>query len=298
MAVYSDKNRLKLAKWVKYAIFANIIIVILAIVNLYLTLPPGEIAIEAGKSFFPTLVYFAVAVMVYEKLQKPEDTGWRDLAEIIGSAQVFFTSLSVLVILGAGVFGFYTGMASCPNGEFKGDDGVCYPTGTVKCDCGGHMYCQANGECINDKWAEKCPTGYFRGDNGLCYKEGLVKCSCGEFSYCEAGGECYNNQWLKKCENGEFRGDDGVCYPIGSVKCNCGRNTYCEPGGECINNVWTVKCPTGYFRGDDSACYPPDAVKCNCGGYSYCVAGGKCCNGQWIMCPSGTYLGSNCMCYR
>jgi hypothetical protein len=298
MAVYSDKNRLKLAKWLKYAIIVSISINILAAIFLVIEYGSSEASTQIGKSFIPTLFGLVIAYAVYEKLQKPDDDNWRKLAEILGSIQVFFIFLIALFFLGVLVFGIFTGIASCPTGEFKGDDGVCYPNGTVKCNCGGHMYCEADGECINDKWTEKCPTGYFRGDNGACYKEGLVKCNCGGFSYCEADGECYNNQWLEKCEIGEFRGDDGVCYPIGSVKCNCGRYTYCVPGGECINNVWSVKCPIGYFRGDDGACYPPGTVKCNCGGYTYCVAGGKCCNGQWIMCPSGTYLGSDCFCYR
>ena len=126
---------------------------------------------------------------------------------------------------------------------------------------------------------------------------GCTSPNCGN-SFCSPPNDCCNEICMQPCPNGYSRDSDCTCYPNDSVKCDCGGFTHCEAGGECINNKWVEKCPSGYFRGDDGSCYPVGSVKCNCGGFTYCEAGGTCCNNVWTKCPSGYYLGLDCVCRR
>jgi hypothetical protein len=87
-------------------------------------------------------------------------------------------------------------LIKCPAGYFRGVDSSCYPTGSVRCNCGGYTYCTAGGECINNQWLNNCPSGYFRGIDSSCYPGGTVLCNCGGYTYCEAGGHCVNNRWV------------------------------------------------------------------------------------------------------
>jgi S1-C subfamily serine protease len=51
-------------------------------------------------------------------------------------------------------------------------------------------------------------------------------------------------------------------------------------------------CPYGTISGVDGKCYKP------CGKpYSYCPTGSYCCNNQCVSCPSGYYLGTDCLCH-
>jgi hypothetical protein len=68
-------------------------------------------------------------------------------------------------------------------------------------------------------------------------------------------------------------------------------------------------CQSGYFLGTDSKCYPYCPVgyvinsedgQCHqtCGNpLVYCKSGYSCCNGSCLGCPSGQYLGTDCLCY-
>jgi hypothetical protein len=157
----------------------------------------------------------------------------------------------ILVVIISAIF---VAVIPCPSGQFKGDDRVCYPIGTVKCNCGNNLYCKPDVECFNNTLMKKCPTGYFRGDDGNCHPLGSVKCNCEGHMYCEPGGECVNNRWMDVCPVDYFRADNGKCTPVNSVKCNCGGFDYCVPGGTCCNNLWMV-CSEGYHIGYDCKCY-------------------------------------------
>jgi len=114
MAIYSNSNRLKLAKWVNYAIFINIAIFILLIILWIIELGPSEAGIQTGKNLFSLIGFTIAAYLVYGKLQKPEDDFWRKFAEILGSIQVFSACLGIIVLIGALVFGIYAGFAGIP----------------------------------------------------------------------------------------------------------------------------------------------------------------------------------------
>jgi hypothetical protein len=105
MAIYSNNNRLKLAKWVMYTICYNVIILILLFISWKITLGSALAASKLGEITLPALLFCGIALMIYKKLQKPEDDGWRNLAEILGSIQVFYMILSVLLLIGAIIFG-------------------------------------------------------------------------------------------------------------------------------------------------------------------------------------------------
>lgn len=98
MAIYSEENGLKLAKWVKYAIFINAAVTGLVVLMLVITSDPSKVASQAGRELSPLIGFVIIAALVHEKLQKSEDDDWRKLAEIIGSVQVFFTALGAILI--------------------------------------------------------------------------------------------------------------------------------------------------------------------------------------------------------
>ena len=114
MAIYSNSNRLKLAKWVKYAIFINIVIFILLIIFWIIELGPSEAGIQTGKNLFSLIGFTVAAYLVYEKLQKPDDDFWRKFAEILGSIQVFSACIGIIILIGAFIFGIYAGFAGIP----------------------------------------------------------------------------------------------------------------------------------------------------------------------------------------
>jgi len=60
------------------------------------------------------------------------------------------------------------GVGLCPSNYFSGDDGKCYPTGSVKCNCGGFVYCVAGGQCCNEQWIQ-CPAGRYLGSDCYCH---------------------------------------------------------------------------------------------------------------------------------
>jgi len=114
MAIYSYSNRLKLARWVKYAIFINVITYILLIILWIIELGPQEAGIETGKNIFSLLGFSFIAYLVQEKLQKPDDDFWRKFAEILGSIQVFFVCLGLIIAIVAFIFGFYAVFMGIP----------------------------------------------------------------------------------------------------------------------------------------------------------------------------------------
>jgi hypothetical protein len=114
MAIYSNSNRLKLAKWVKYAIFINIVIFILLIILWIIELGSSEAGIQTGRNSFSLIGFCIAAFLVSEKLQKTDDDFWRKFAEILGSIQVLSAFLGIIIITCALVFGIYAGFAGIP----------------------------------------------------------------------------------------------------------------------------------------------------------------------------------------
>ena len=109
MAIYSIETRLKLARWVRYAIIINIAIIIILVFFSWIESGPSAAAIELGKNFFALIGFTVVAYLVQEKLQRPEDDFWRKFAEILGSIQVLSACLGMIIIIGAVAIGLYAG---------------------------------------------------------------------------------------------------------------------------------------------------------------------------------------------
>jgi hypothetical protein len=114
MAIYSVETRRKLARWVKYAIFINIALIFILVLFSWIESGPSAAGVEMGKNLFALLGFTVAAYLVQEKLQKPEDDFWRKFAEILGSIQVLSACLGMIVIIGAVVFGLYSGITGTP----------------------------------------------------------------------------------------------------------------------------------------------------------------------------------------
>ena len=99
MAFYSDINRLKLAKWVKIAILINISIVVIFGIVIAITMGSQSAIDYVSKNIISGIVGLLVPILVYEKLQKPEDDGWRKLAEILGTIQVGAAIIALLITI-------------------------------------------------------------------------------------------------------------------------------------------------------------------------------------------------------
>jgi hypothetical protein len=114
MAIYSHETRQKLAKLVYYAIFLNLVI-ILILVLFALIISGSSAAVAEAKSGLTTLIVFTFAAyLVQEKLKKPEDDFWRKFAEVLGSIQVCSICLGFIFIIGAFIIGFIAAFAGIP----------------------------------------------------------------------------------------------------------------------------------------------------------------------------------------
>ena len=95
MAFYKNKNRLKLAKWVKYFfIFDIIVFIFLLLIN------PNFWANNAytlGSLAFGVIITF----LIYDELLKYKDNNWRKLAEILGTLNVGLNAVFYIIIIGA-----------------------------------------------------------------------------------------------------------------------------------------------------------------------------------------------------
>lgn len=56
------------------------------------------------RGIIPMAIGLIVPIFVYEELQKPEDNNWRKLAEILGSLQVFFFGIILLILIASFIF--------------------------------------------------------------------------------------------------------------------------------------------------------------------------------------------------
>jgi len=110
MAIYSFDTRLKLAKWVKYAIYLNIVLFLILVYFAYQESGESAAAVEAGKNLVSLVVFIVAAYLVMEKLRKPEDDFWRKFAEVLGTIQVCSACLGVIIIGGAFILGLYAGL--------------------------------------------------------------------------------------------------------------------------------------------------------------------------------------------
>jgi hypothetical protein len=110
MAIYSLETRFKLAKWVKYAIYINIVLFLMLVFFAYIESDASAATVEAGKNFISLLVFTFAAYLVMEKLRKPEDDFWRKIAEVLGTIQVCSACLGLVIIGGAFIFGLYAGL--------------------------------------------------------------------------------------------------------------------------------------------------------------------------------------------
>lgn len=99
MAFYSDVHRLKLAKWVKYAIIISVLIVVIFAVLISITKGLQQGSDYISKNIFSMIIGLLVPLLVYEKLQKQEDDNWRKLAEILGTIQVAGAIIALFITI-------------------------------------------------------------------------------------------------------------------------------------------------------------------------------------------------------
>jgi hypothetical protein len=112
MAIYSDEKRPALAKWIKYTLLVNVIFFIILI--LFWILMAGlSAAITHTGTYATILIALNVfSFLLYEQLFRPDDDSLRRLAEILGTAQVFCSILSLLIILGTIALALSPGLAA------------------------------------------------------------------------------------------------------------------------------------------------------------------------------------------
>ena len=111
MAIYSDEKRPTLAKFIKYTLFINVVLFIILVLFWILRAGP-----EGGLSYTGTYATILIglnvaAFLIYEQLYRPDDDGWRRIAEALGSLQVIFGCLTVLVLLGTIAMAISPGLA-------------------------------------------------------------------------------------------------------------------------------------------------------------------------------------------
>ena len=131
----------------------------------------------------------------------------------------------------------------CPDGQYLGIDGYCYPENTDYYSCPDGYYLADNGYCYPNSGSggSTCPSGYVYGTDGLCHEE------CGYNTYCTDGSQCYNGECLI-CPDGQYLGIDGYCYPESGGDANCPDGYYAATEDYC--------CQYGSYYGGDGYCYP------------------------------------------
>ena len=100
MAVYSDERRPAIAKLIKYTLFINVVFFIVLVLLWVLRAGP-----EGGLGYTGTYATMLIGLnvasfLIYEQLYRPDDDGMRRLAEILGSLQVVFSCITILLLLG------------------------------------------------------------------------------------------------------------------------------------------------------------------------------------------------------
>ncbi len=111
MAVYSDEKRPALAKLIKYLLFINVVFFIILVIFWVLRAGP-----EGGLTYTGTYATILIGLnvasfLIYEQLYRPDDDGVRRLAEILGSLQVVFSCLTILILIGTIAMAISPGLA-------------------------------------------------------------------------------------------------------------------------------------------------------------------------------------------
>jgi hypothetical protein len=119
MAIYSTETRLKLVKWVTYAVYFNILLVVIFAAVSWVQSGPSAAVIEGGKNGVSLLGFAFAAWLVQQKLRDPRDDFWRKFAEVLGSAQVCSACL-VLGITGLFIVGHFAGLTGIIPGLGRG----------------------------------------------------------------------------------------------------------------------------------------------------------------------------------
>jgi hypothetical protein len=101
MALYSDEKRPILAKWIKYTLFANVVLFILLVLFWILMAGLSAAITHTGVNATILVGLNVAAFLIYEQLYKPDDDPLRRAAELLGSLQVVCSCLTLLFILGA-----------------------------------------------------------------------------------------------------------------------------------------------------------------------------------------------------
>jgi hypothetical protein len=117
MAIYSDEKRPILAKLIKYALFANVVLFILLVLLWVLMAGLSAGITHTGINATILLGLNVAAFLIYEQLFRPEDDGWRRIAEILGSLQIVCSCVAVLVVLGAIALAVVPGLAGTPEAQ-------------------------------------------------------------------------------------------------------------------------------------------------------------------------------------
>jgi hypothetical protein len=112
MAVYSDEKRPTIAKLIKYSLFINVVFFIILVLLWILRAGP-----EGGLSYTGTYATILIGLnvasfLIYEQLYRPDDDGIRRLAEILGSLQVVFSCITILILLGTIAMTLSPGLAN------------------------------------------------------------------------------------------------------------------------------------------------------------------------------------------
>lgn len=98
MALYSDHNRLKLIKLVKYCLYLSVGIFIVEIVLGIFQSYTNSSSFQTG-NVITSLVALGISVLIYKQLKDPKDNFWRKLAEIFGTIQIFCVMIIVILII-------------------------------------------------------------------------------------------------------------------------------------------------------------------------------------------------------
>jgi membrane protein YdbS with pleckstrin-like domain len=98
MAFHKNKNRIHLAKWVKFFLLLAVVIYMLLLVifpNLWFI----------GYNFVLLIIGTIVSYLIYEKLLKYKDNNWRKLAEILVTMNVGLNAIFCIIITAAIIIG-------------------------------------------------------------------------------------------------------------------------------------------------------------------------------------------------
>lgn len=112
MAIYSDEKRPVLANLIKFTLLINVVFFIILILLWIL-----RAGIEGGLTHTGTYATIliglnAAAFLIYEALLRPDDDGLRNIAEILGTLQVIFSCITILLLLGTMALDLSPGLAS------------------------------------------------------------------------------------------------------------------------------------------------------------------------------------------